>query len=99
MKLKSIRVKQILLIISLSLLTGCTSSSKVFSSEHKNAHIETCEPPQHELDSLKFDNKMEQGGKVVNALMLRNQYNKEEKHLDQKIKVLEMKLMECERGK
>ena len=74
--------------VGILLLLGCSSTTTQKS---------ICQPLKDELHSLKFEHRMEQGAKVANILMLRNQYTKEEGHLDQRVKVLEIRLRECER--
>jgi uncharacterized protein YcfL len=81
--------KFILLVISLLLLTAC--SQKPTNTPFK------CQNIKNEIDNLRNEKYKNVTATVVQTVTNGYPYGAEKQHLNQKIKVLELKLSDCER--
>ena len=79
---------KIFLIIGMVLFLGC--SQKTETIKYK------CQPLKNKLDSLKSKSRIKQGTVVASVLLSTYPYDTKDKHLDEKIKILEMQLIECQ---
>lgn len=83
-------MKPILLLSYLLLVVGCSSSKEIKPTA-------SCFQYQQELKELKSKQRNHTVQNVTALVIGGNLAHQEEKHIDEKIRVLEMKLAECER--